>query len=278
MPNRIIKESICTSDTIAQLSPEEERLFYRLIVNCEDYGRMEARPEIIRAKCFPLLVDKITVKDIENWLSKLVEVGLIEIYENHNKRYLQYLTWGDHQQIRASKPKYPGPDEDDSIQISFDINCNQENKKTNLPGDIICNQVKTDVPEAPYIRKDRISKKRITSTEESEIKNKYLSFVYLTNDEYQRLITDYGETDTRKYIESLDDYIGQIGEKKARVKYSSHYHTIKNWMRRDDKKPRDGLKEKVVSISRLTPEQQRENEELTRELLNLIPKEVMHGG
>ena len=49
MPNRIIKESICTSDTIDQLSPEEEIFFYRLIVNCDDYGRMDARPQILRA-------------------------------------------------------------------------------------------------------------------------------------------------------------------------------------------------------------------------------------
>ena len=35
MPNRIIKETICTSDTIDLLNAEEERLFYRLLVNAD---------------------------------------------------------------------------------------------------------------------------------------------------------------------------------------------------------------------------------------------------
>ena len=36
MPNRIIRESICTSDSVDKLSWFEEVLFYRLIVNCDD--------------------------------------------------------------------------------------------------------------------------------------------------------------------------------------------------------------------------------------------------
>jgi hypothetical protein len=44
MPNRNIKESILTSDTLDILTAEEERLFYRLIVICDDYGRTESKP------------------------------------------------------------------------------------------------------------------------------------------------------------------------------------------------------------------------------------------
>ena len=54
MPNRILKESICTSENIQQLSPFEEITFYRLMVNCDDYGRMDARPRILISKLFPL--------------------------------------------------------------------------------------------------------------------------------------------------------------------------------------------------------------------------------
>lgn len=49
MPNRIIKESICTSDTLASLSAEAERLFYRLMVQCDDFGLMLANPNVIRS-------------------------------------------------------------------------------------------------------------------------------------------------------------------------------------------------------------------------------------
>lgn len=46
MPNRIIKESICTSDTLSRLSDFQENFFYRLIVSVDDYGRLDARPAI----------------------------------------------------------------------------------------------------------------------------------------------------------------------------------------------------------------------------------------
>ena len=128
MPNRIIKESICTSDTIDRLSPEEEIFFYRLIVNCDDYGRIDARPQILRAKCFPLRLDQVDDCKVIDWLYKLEEVGLVQIYEVDSRKYIQIVTWNDHQQIRAKKSKYPAPD--DSLK-SFDIKCNQ--MQSNVP-------------------------------------------------------------------------------------------------------------------------------------------------
>ena len=71
MPNRILKETICTSETIDNLSVEAERFFYRLLVNCDDYGLMDARPRILRARCFPLRVDQISDDDIAGWLAEL---------------------------------------------------------------------------------------------------------------------------------------------------------------------------------------------------------------
>ena len=38
MPNRILKESICTSESLVGLSAEAEVLFYRLIVKADDFG------------------------------------------------------------------------------------------------------------------------------------------------------------------------------------------------------------------------------------------------
>ena len=122
MPNRIIKESICTSDNIESLDPMEEIFFYRLMVQCDDYGRMDARPTILRSKCFPLKVDSIKDKDISKWLATLIRQELVIVYEVGGKPYLQMSTWDKHQQIRAHKSKFPAPDEG---QISSDINGNQ---------------------------------------------------------------------------------------------------------------------------------------------------------
>jgi len=157
MPNRILKESICTSDTIAQLNFEEEVFFYRLLVVCDDYGRMDARPAILRARCFPLKIGEITEEMITSWLKKLVDVGLIEIYVVDGKPYLHITTWEKHQQIRAKNSKYPSPD---------------EGVKSN---DIICNQMQSDDSICPresiyenresiYEKEDILSATEVTDT------------------------------------------------------------------------------------------------------------------
>lgn len=121
MPNRIIKESICTSDTIDQMTWFEECFWNRLIVNCDDYGRFDARPSVLKSRLFPLK-ERITLKDIEGALYKLADVGCVRLYACDGRPYLYLPTWEVHQQIRAKKSKYPAPD----VSIpSSDIKCNQ---------------------------------------------------------------------------------------------------------------------------------------------------------
>lgn len=134
MPNRIIKESICTSDNLNMLTPEQEVFFYRLMVNCDDFGRMDARPQILLAKCFPLRLHQVSVNDIEWYLQALEEQELIILYEVDDKPFLQMTTWDKHQQKRAKHSKYPAPPSNDSNStdmISSDINCNHT--QSNVP-------------------------------------------------------------------------------------------------------------------------------------------------
>lgn len=118
MPNRILKDSICTSPNIDALGREAEVFFYRLLVQCDDYGRMDARPAILRAKCYPLQIDKVSQDDVKRWLGELVRANLVIPYNIDGADYLQMRTWEKHQQVRAKRSKYPD-------MISSDINCNQ---------------------------------------------------------------------------------------------------------------------------------------------------------
>ena len=120
MPNRILKESICTSENVDQLSAFEETVFYRLIVNCDDYGRMDGRPKILISKLFPL--KEVRVKQMEDALRALTSAELVTLYEVDGKPFVQMKTWDKHQQMRAKKSKYPAPDDG---MIASDINCNQ---------------------------------------------------------------------------------------------------------------------------------------------------------
>jgi uncharacterized phage protein (TIGR02220 family) len=158
MPNRIIKESICSSDTLFSLTAEEERLFYRLMVNCDDFGRFDARPAVVKNECFRLDEGQIKIESVEQWINRLHQVGLIILYLNNGKKFLQYVTWDKHQQRRATKSKYPSPDDSGSVLIAFDINCLQKfyicnnassadvecDSKDLQSNDINCNQVNPD--------------------------------------------------------------------------------------------------------------------------------------
>ena len=124
MPNRILKESICTSDNIDQLSPFAEIAFYRLMVNCDDYGRMDARTKILKSRLFPL--KDASESDIKSWLKELSEADLITLYEVDGRPYLQMKTWEKHQQVRAKRSKYPSPDVNMCEHLQADNStCNQ---------------------------------------------------------------------------------------------------------------------------------------------------------
>lgn len=125
MPNRIIKESICRSDSIDSLSWFEEVLFYRLIVVCDDFGRFDGRPAVVKGSCFPLK-DDITKKQIADALEKLSTAGLVRGYEVRGKSFLQLTAWEKHQQIRAKNSKYPSPETACNHMISDDIRCPRE--------------------------------------------------------------------------------------------------------------------------------------------------------
>ena len=127
VPNRIIKESIRYSEDIDKLSAAEEVFFYRLIVNCDDYGRMDARIPILKSRLYPLK-DNVKSSDIKRYLVKLFEnkpEPLIILYEKNGIQYLQMTKWEKHQQIRAKHSKYPGLNDAEKKLISEDIMCNQ---------------------------------------------------------------------------------------------------------------------------------------------------------
>lgn len=135
MPNRILKESICASPNLDRVTAEQENLFYRLIVNCDDYGRADARPSVLRSNCYPLRIDKLNNETIVNNIVALAKEGLLQVYESENRFCLQMVTWPKHQQIRAKKSKYPEPNGTGFINI--DNICNQ------LLSNVIGNQLQS---------------------------------------------------------------------------------------------------------------------------------------
>ena len=119
MPNRYIRETITTSETLAQVSADAERLFWRLVVLADDYGLYDGRLTTLLGKALTAFLGRISAEDVSRWLDELSSVGLISLYETDGKPFLRLRTFAVHQgQPRAKKPKYPRP-------LASDCNCNQ---------------------------------------------------------------------------------------------------------------------------------------------------------
>lgn len=110
----------------------------------------------------------------------------------------------------------------------YDINAEQDNEQDN---ERVTNKQRTDnerVTTNKNVKKEK-NVKNVKNLKEI-YKEKYLDSVFLTKEEYQKLIDKFGEVLAKDYIERLDNYMGSKG-----MKYASHYKTILVWA--DKNKP-----------------------------------------
>lgn len=88
------------------------------------------------------------------------------------------------------------------------------------------NKQKTSKKQTDKQAKNKEDKDKDKDIKEN-IKRKYLEFVYLSDEEYKKLLDIFWQTKLNQAIENLNNYIGTYPEKWK--KYSSHYHTIRKW-------------------------------------------------
>jgi hypothetical protein len=115
MPNRIVRENILSSIPVSTLGWPEEVFFRRIMSVADDYGRYEALPQLLRARCYPLQTEQVRVADITRWMAACQKAGLIVLYEVDGKQYLEIAKFGQQQR---SASKFPQPP-------ANDISCNQ---------------------------------------------------------------------------------------------------------------------------------------------------------
>lgn len=108
MPNRIVREGILSSPKVNRLGWGEEVFYRRLLSVVDDFGRFHADTGMLRAACYPRLLNKVSDSDVGKWLTACVEAALVRVYPAQDgERYLEVLKF--EQQIRAKKSKFPEP-------------------------------------------------------------------------------------------------------------------------------------------------------------------------
>jgi len=116
MPNRVIREGFLDSEKINNLTEEEQNFFVRLMLITDDYGRFEARSELIRSRCYP--VSGTSPSLVSNMLTCLEKVGLITLYSVEGKNYLEIIQYN--QRLRQKREKFPPPCKADDSNVRTD--------------------------------------------------------------------------------------------------------------------------------------------------------------
>lgn len=134
------------------MSVHDERFFTRLIMVVDDYGRFHADPRLLKANLFPLLLDSIRDADILRWTAACEKAGLIVVYENTGKRYLQIKDFK--QRLRQMNEKYPPPP--DVSQMT--VNCQTDDRTKEEEGEEEGRKEETRAHEAFDLSKSNLNK------------------------------------------------------------------------------------------------------------------------
>lgn len=123
MPIRLLREGILGSDRVNKLDAAEEVFYRRLMSKVDDHGLYDARVSMLRSSLYPLRVDRVREADITRWIAACEKAGLIVLYANAGKPFLQMLDTG---WAVRSEPKYPRPtDPGSAISTSSENGCEQ---------------------------------------------------------------------------------------------------------------------------------------------------------
>lgn len=177
------------------------RLFYIGLWNfADDEGRFKANNALLKAQIFPYDDKKVNIQKLKQELGNKIQWYVVDgLQYGFIRNFLKY------QKIdKPSESKLPKPPE------NFDEQSGNNQEMV-----------------VPNRREEKLREENI-----SKDKNKYMDFVFLSDDEYKKLVAKFGENFVQEKIAALNDYIGSKG-----TRYKSHYHTILNWMRREGVKP-----------------------------------------
>lgn len=193
---RMVDPNFWRDEKIGQCSYMERLLFEGLWTFAEDSDVGRASPLLIKADVFPY--DTLREADIEKGLVRLAGLGLITLYEREGQRYYFVTHFKKHQTINKPSQCYlPTPLPEDYGSTPAAAASEEEEKKT----------------------------EEEQEEKESPARVRYADNVAMTQEEYGKLLSAYGEAATVRMVEILDNYKGASGRK-----YASDYRAILNWV------------------------------------------------
>lgn len=121
---RAIYPELCDSRSLARCGMVANALWPRLVAKADDQGRLAGDAADVLAECFPKMLAKVTLRQVQTALDELVGVGQVIAYVVDGEPYLQLRTWWNwqHGQRRAYPSRHPAPDGWTDYVYGFDDN------------------------------------------------------------------------------------------------------------------------------------------------------------
>lgn len=247
---RMFAKTIIDSDAFIDMPVTARLLYYDLAMRADDDGFVNSPKKIMRM--IGASQDDLSILILRKFIIPF-ESGVVVIKH-----------WRIHNYIQKDR-YHPSKYEDEKAMLSV-----QENGAYTLNDvsevDTTCIQPVSKTDTQVRLGKVRLGKDRLDiisadkSADKKPKRHKYGEYnhVLLTDDEYSRLISDYGEDITKQYIKKVDEYCEQSGKT-----YKNYNLAIRNtFMSRDNVKP----KEQKRDIFSLPDEQLTEQERIIKKL------------
>lgn len=157
--NRMIKPEFWISEQVLNCSPMARLLFIGIWNFSDDNGVHPAAYKKLKAEIFP--TDDCSIKEIQSWVSELMQQGLLNEYTVTDKTYWIVTGWGKHQTIKY--PTYIYPTEPINEEQSTNIDEDSSNiEEITLPH---CNMTFSVLTEdwgstAPQIKINKIKQNK----------------------------------------------------------------------------------------------------------------------
>ena len=204
---RMFNKKITNSDAFIELPASTQALYFHLNQEADDDGfNNQVNNAMFKAHA---TVDDLRVLMAKNFVIRF-ESGVIVIKH-----------WRIHNTIRQDRYT-PTNFQEELAMLGI-----KENKSYTLG----CQAVAKRLPNGCHsIDKNSIVIDSVESKPPKKVKHKYGEYnnVLLTDEELDKLKTEYSDFEER--IERLSSYVASTGKK-----YKSHYATIRNWARKDEK-------------------------------------------
>jgi len=130
MANKVIKDSIRNSKSLARCSFIAELNFPRFLLLSDDWGCFEIDLETIRGYLYPKRLKKVTLSKIAKWLKEYEDNGMLFCWSNGERDFGYFVNYNNHSGeylSRRHKRKTPEPPRKELTQYQELMN-----KKFNL--------------------------------------------------------------------------------------------------------------------------------------------------